>query len=124
MSLPGLAPVARAQTWQDITANTGSVTLGIKRGAIASKGSRLYAIGGLTGRGVLVSEDAGNSFTAVNTVASAGYSLTDTNSFHTLDFPSIAFSRKRPLRFRPLPRSTSPRTSARRWPTVIDGDRR
>src|SRR5690606_23794907 len=44
----------------------------------------LYAIGGPDGSGVLVSEDNGNTFTPINTVAGAGYALNDGNSLHTL----------------------------------------
>jgi uncharacterized delta-60 repeat protein len=82
-----LTPFAVAQTWQDITGNLpGGTTLQADRGTIASDGTRLYAIGGPSGRGVLVSTDQGATFTPVNSVAGAGYALSEVNLLHTLRF--------------------------------------
>lgn len=71
--IPGLAP---AQTWEDITANVGATLTAQPRGLL-SDGARLYVLGGTQGQGVLVSSDGGASFSAINAVAGAGYTLTE-----------------------------------------------
>lgn len=66
--------MASAQTWQDITANApGPFTSGNQR-PLDTDGTRLYVLGN---RGVYVSADNGASFTAINDVAGASYSLTN-----------------------------------------------
>jgi hypothetical protein len=79
-------PTAHAQSWENITANAGAVPLYADRGSIAGVGNRLYVIGGPGGKGVLVSDDGGQTFTAINTVAGASYSLTDANTMGALRF--------------------------------------
>ncbi len=64
--------LAQAQVWTDISANVpGAVTTG-NIGPMATDGTRLYVLGQT---GVFVSEDGGATFTAINTVQGAGYSL-------------------------------------------------
>lgn len=63
-----------AQSWQDLTANVpGAVTGGNQR-PIETDGTRLYVLGST---GVYVSSDHGASFTPINDVAGASYSLTN-----------------------------------------------
>jgi hypothetical protein len=69
-----LSPSLPAQTWQDLTANVpGAITGGNQR-PIETDGTRLYVLGN---RGVYVSADNGASFTPINDVAGASYSLTN-----------------------------------------------
>ncbi len=82
--VPLVSPAA-AQTWQDITANAGA-PLNAQRGGLVSDGTRLYALGGPNGSGVLVSADGGQTFSAVNAVEGAGYSLAGGNPLNTLRF--------------------------------------
>ncbi|HSP42806.1 MAG TPA: hypothetical protein VLO11_08050 [Luteolibacter sp.] len=81
-----LPHAGHSQTWQDITAHTGATALTADRGTIAAVGSRLYVVGGPSGKGVLVSEDGGQTFTAINTVVGAAYNLADANTMTTLRF--------------------------------------
>lgn len=80
-----LAVPVGAQTWQDISGNAPA-PLRSDRRSLITDGERLYVIGGAEGRGVLVSADAGATFTPLNTVSGASYSLTDALAIHGLHF--------------------------------------
>lgn len=76
---------AYGQTWEDITDNVDA-TLVSSRDGILSDGTRLYALAGPDGSGVVVSEDGGTTFTPINTVSGVGYSLADANTLNALRF--------------------------------------
>lgn len=85
-----LGSAAAAQTWQDITANTGAPFRGNSR-TILSAGGHIYLIGGPLQNGqdqlgVLVSADGGATFSPLNAVTGAGYDLTSAINPNTLSF--------------------------------------
>ncbi len=61
-----------AQTWQRITPNIPGALGGGNIGPMATDGQRLYVLGA---KGVFMSGDGGNSFSAINSVPGAAYSL-------------------------------------------------
>lgn len=63
-----------AQSWQNLTANLPGPISGGNVRQIETDGTRLYVCGE---RGVYVSADNGATFTAINTVSGASYSLTN-----------------------------------------------
>lgn len=63
---------AEAQTWQNITSHVPAVLSTQNIHPMASDGTRLYVLGKT---GVLVSSDGGASFSAINAVSGASYSL-------------------------------------------------
>ncbi len=71
-SLLLMATSVGAQTWTDISANVPGTITGSNQGIMATDGTRLYVLGD---KGVFVSSDGGNSFSAVNTVSGASYNL-------------------------------------------------
>jgi uncharacterized delta-60 repeat protein len=71
-SLLLIATSVGAQTWTDISANVPGTITSNNQGIMATDGTRLYVLGD---KGVFVSSDGGNSFSAVNTVSGASYNL-------------------------------------------------
>ncbi len=71
-SLLLVASGVSAQTWTDISANVPGTITSNNQGIMATDGTRLYVLGD---KGVFVSNDGGNSFSAVNAVNGAGYNL-------------------------------------------------
>lgn len=76
------SPVIHAQTWENISANFPGQTRNSDASIIASDGDRLYVLGST---GVFMSDNDGESFTAINTVAGADYNLAD-RAHTALDF--------------------------------------
>jgi len=74
-----------AQTWQNITQNAAAPLTAIRSGMV-SDGQRLFVLGGSNGTGVLVSNDGGNTFTPLNAVANAAYTLDDAGQVHGLGY--------------------------------------
>lgn len=66
------ASALQAQTWEEITDNVPGDLGTFNIGPVATDGSRLYVLGA---SGVFVSSDGGDSFSALNDVAGATYSL-------------------------------------------------
>lgn len=61
-----------AQTWENVTGNVPGAISTSNIGPMDTDGSRLYVLGD---RGVFVSSDGGASFSAVNAVTGASYTL-------------------------------------------------
>ena len=87
VALPFIPLVSQAQKWEDITDNAGTgIEINPQRNGVLGVGNRLYLLGGPNAKGVLVSTDHGDTFTPINDVAGAAYSLADGNTLNSLRF--------------------------------------